>query len=301
MAGRCRSVNSVRRINSPADGIDGTGGTVAPIATGGTGATGRTATLPLSLLFFAFLCITTLQTSCSSDKDKPAKTDDPTYTLIFIDKTRSVNVNKDFVARKYQQAITDIIEQNIHQKGDKLDVYFIHENTSKARALNVTVRSEMEDVSAASPTDREAAETEFNMMLTREKGQIRQRVFQQLMAQNVGASNQETDIWASLPVIAKANESGATVKVYYLSDMIESVKGNTRRDFQVKPPTDNAQADEWAKADAEQLKRYTIGSPDITMILPFEPNASVKENNPAVTQYWQTLFAELGAGAVEEQ
>ncbi|GAB2549080.1 hypothetical protein [Spirosoma aerophilum] len=242
-----------------------------------------------------------LFSACSSSPDKPTPTDEPVYTLIFIDKTRSVNVNKAFVNQKYQQAINDIIEQNIRHKGDKLDVYFIHENTSKARAMNVTVRSEMEDVSAASQTDREAAETEFNLLLTREKAQIRQRVLQQLIAQNSSQSNQETDIWASLQVIAKANESGAVVKVYYLSDMIESVKGASRRDFQVKPPKDNAQADDWAKADAEQLKRYTIGSPDITMILPFEPNASVRENNPAVTQYWQTLFSELGAGAVEEQ
>ncbi|MBD2754766.1 hypothetical protein [Spirosoma validum] len=243
-----------------------------------------------------------LLAACSGSSDKSKQTtDDPVYTLIFIDKTRSVNVNKAFVAQKYQQAITDIIEQNIRQKGDKLDVYFIHENTSKARALNVTVRTEMEDVSAASPTDREAAETEFNLTLTREKAQIRQRVLQQLVAQNAGSSNQETDIWASLPVIQRANESGVTVKVYYLSDMIESVKGTARRDFQVKSPKDNTQADEWAKADAKQLKRYVIGSPDITMILPFEPNASVKENNPAVTQYWQTLFSELGAGNVAEE
>ena len=258
---------------------------------------------------WCFLCAALCQLflSCSSDGDKAkTTTDEPTYTLIFIDKTRSVDVNNTFVARKYQQAITDIIEQNVRQKGDKLDVYFIHQNTSKARALNVTVRSEMDDVSAASPTDREAAETEFGLLVSREKAQIRQRVLQQLVAQNSGKSNQETDIWASLPVIAKANESGATVKVYYLSDMVESVKGRSgdpakRRDFQTKPPKDNAQADEWAKADSEQLKRYTIGSPDITMILPFEPNASVKENNPAVTQYWQTLFSELGAGNVAEE
>lgn len=250
-----------------------------------------------ALGFFLFCLL-----ACSSDNDKTkTASDEPTYTLIFIDKTRSVDVNKSFVAQKYQQALADLIEQNIRQKGDKLDVYFIHENTSKARALNLTVRSEMEDVSAASPTDREAAETEFNLLLSREKMQIRQRVLQQLIAQNAGKSNQETDIWASLPVIAKANESGARVKVYYLSDMIESVKGNGRRDFQVKPPKDNAQADEWAKADAEHLKRYTIGSPEITMILPFEPNASVKENNPAVTQYWQTLFSGMGAGNVAEE
>ena len=218
---------------------------------------------------FYFFLLLVFSGACSSEKGTPAQTDEPTYTLIFIDKTRSVNVDKSFVAQKYQRALTDIIEQNIRQKGDKLEVYFIHENTSKARALNLTVRAEMEDMSSASPTDREAAETEFNLSLTREKAQIRQRVLQQLMTQNTGASNQETDIWASLPVIQKANESGATVKVYYLSDMIESVKGSARRDFQVKPPKDNAQAEEWAKTDAEQLKRYTLGTPDITMILPF--------------------------------
>jgi hypothetical protein len=249
--------------------------------------------IPLSLLLFI--------TACSSNKDKPTQTNDPAFTVIFLDKTRSVNVNKAFVARKYQQAINEIIEQNIHQKGDRLEVYFIHENTAKARALNLTVRSEMEDVAAASPTDREAAETEFTLLLNREKAQIRQRVLQELAEQNTGSSNQATDIWASLPVLAKANESGAMVKAYYLSDMVESVKGSGRRDFQKTPPKDNNQADDWAKADAKQLKRYEIGSPDITMILPFEPNASVKQNNPAVTQYWQTLFNELGAASVEEQ
>ncbi|MDB5243290.1 MAG: hypothetical protein JWP57_3915 [Spirosoma sp.] len=246
-------------------------------------------------------CLLFLVFACSTNKDKPAKTNEPTYTLIFLDKTRSVNVDKAFVRQKYQQALTSIIDENIRQKGDQLAVYFIHENTAKARALNLTVRTEMEDVSAASSTDREAAETEFSLSLNREKAQIRQRVLQQLVAQNVGSSNQETDIWASLPVIEKANETGATVKVYYLSDMVESVKGTERRDFQVRPPKNNAQAEEWAKTDAKQLKRYTLGSPDIKMILPFEPNASVKQNNPAVTQYWQTLFSELGVGTVEEE
>lgn len=249
--------------------------------------------LPLLLLLFL--------TACSSNKEKSPRTDEPTFTVIFLDKTRSVNVNKAFVARKYQQAINEIIEQTIHQKGDRLEVYFIHENTAKARALSLTVRSEMEDVAAASPTDREAAETEFTLLLNREKAQIRQRVLQELAEQNTGSSNQATDIWASLPVLAKANQSGATVKAYYLSDMIESVNGKDRRDFQKLPPKDNGQAEDWAKTDAKQLKRYEIGSPDITMILPFEPNASVKQNNPAVTQYWQTLFNELGAASVEEQ
>ncbi|RRA98843.1 hypothetical protein [Larkinella rosea] len=253
-----------------------------------------------------FSCVLLLTlAACSSDSGKEgdpktAKTE-PIYTLIFLDKSVSVNANKAFVAQKYQGAVNEIIEQNVKNKGDKLDVYFIHENTSKARALSVTTRSEMEDISSANATDREAAQTSFDLSLGREKTAIRQRVLQQLAAPNPSSSSKETDIWASLPVIAKANETGATVKVYYLSDMVESVYRAGRRDFHKTPPKDNAQAEEWAKADAGQLKQYTIGSPDISMILPFAPNASVKENNPAVTQYWQTLFQELGAGNVEEQ
>lgn len=251
------------------------------------------------------LVIIAMACSGAGNEERTAK-NEPIHTLIFIDKTRSVNVDKAFVGQKYQQAVTDIIEKNVRQKGDRLDVYFIHQNTSKGRALNVTVRAEMDDVGSASLTDREAAETEFNLLLSREKAQIRQRVLLQLAAQNTGASSQETDIWASLPIIARANESGATVNVYYLSDMVESVKsrGNDpvqRRDFQIKPPRNNAQADEWAKTDAKHLKKYTIGSPEIKMILPFEPNAPVRENNPAVTQYWQALFATLGAGSVTEE
>ena len=253
-----------------------------------------------------FSCVLLLAiAACSSDNrkeiDQNSQPSGPLYTLVFLDKSVSVNASQSFVSQKYQSALNDIIEQNIRNKGDKLDVYFIHENTSKARALSVTTRSEMEDISSASATDREAAQTSFDLSLGREKATIRQRVLQQLSAPNTSSSNRETDIWASLPVIAKASESGATIKVYYLSDMVESVYRSGRRNFHKTPPKDNAQADEWAKADAEQLKRYTIGSPDISMILPFAPNASVKENNPAVTQYWQTLFEELGAGSIEEQ
>ncbi|MFD1142758.1 hypothetical protein ACFQ4C_16650 [Larkinella insperata] len=258
----------------------------------------------MKTIFLNFLFLLTLA-GCSSDSgketDASAPKAGPVYTLIFLDKSVSVNPNQAFVAQKYQGAINEIVEQNIKNKGDKLDVYFIHENTSKARALSVTARSEMEDVSSANATDREAAQTSFDVSLSREKAAIRQRVLQQLAAPNSSSSRRETDIWASLPVIAKANESGAAVKVYYLSDMVESVYSAGRRDFHKTPPKDNAQADTWAKADAEQLKRYAIGSPDIEMVLPFAPDASVKVNNPAVTQYWTTLFQELGAGNVEEQ
>lgn len=227
--------------------------------------------------------------------------DAPVYTLVFIDKTRSVNVNQAYVNDKYRQALTDIVEQHMRNKGDKLEVYFIHENTSKARALSLTVRSEKDDLEGANATDREAIETAFQLALQKEKGIYLRQVLGKLNQQNTGASNQFTDIWASLPVIAKAGESGAEVKVYYFSDMVESVKGSDRRDFHISPPKDDTQADAEAKEDAKKLEKYVIGSPQVTIISPFEPTASVKENNPHVAHYWQTLFQELAGVSIEEQ
>ncbi len=235
-----------------------------------------------------------------STEQTTAAPDAPIHALVFLDKTQSVNINQDFVQAKYRQALNDIIESTMTNKGDKLEVYFIHENTSKAKALSLTVHSEKEDLENANATDREAMETTFQMALQREKGIFLRQALTKLNQQNTGASNQATDIWASLPIIAKAAEEGAQVRVYYFSDMIESVKGTDRRDFHHLPPTDDAQADTWAKADAKKMEQYALGTPEVTVVSPFEPTASIKENNPHVTRYWQVLFEELGGVSLEE-
>ena len=250
--------------------------------------------------YFLLLTSSCFLFSCFSEEKKAVIKEGPIYTLVFMDKTQSVNVNKAFVTQKYQQIISDLVEQNVHQKGDKLEVYFIHENTQKARALSLTCRTEVEDISHMNATDREAAQTTADLTLQRERMIFLRQLMAKLGIQNVGSSQRQTDIWASLPVINKAAETGATVKVYYLSDMIESMKGSNRRDFHSNPPQDNTQADAWAKADAKQMQQYALNAAEIKIALPFEPTSSTKENNPTVTQYWNTLLQELGAGTVEE-
>jgi len=252
------------------------------------------------LSYFIVFATSAFFLACSTENEKKPVTEGPIYTLVFMDKTQSVNVNKAFVTQKYQQILTDLVEQNIHQKGDKMEVYFIHENTQKARALSLTCRTEVDDVSHMNATDREAAETTADLGIQRERMIFLKQLLAKLNVQNVGASQRQTDIWASLPVITKAAETGAEVRVYYLSDMIESMKGTNRRDFHSNPPKDNAQADEWAKADAKQMQQYALSASSIKIALPFEPTSSTKENNPTVTQYWTTLLQELGAGSVEE-
>ncbi|PWJ56569.1 hypothetical protein CLV98_11163 [Dyadobacter jejuensis] len=254
----------------------------------------QTSKLALLLLLLAW--------SCTSNKDQaPTTPDAPSYTLVFLDKTQSVNVNKAYVAEKYEQALTDILEGNMKNKGDKLEVYFIHENTAKAKALSLTVRSEKDDDYGASPTDKEAIETAYGLSLQKEKRVYLRQLLLKLNQQNTGASNQSTDILASIPIIAKANESGAELKVYYFSDMVESMHGPGRHDFHKSPPVSDEQAATEAKADAKRLEEYFIGTPQVTVISPFEPTASSREHSPHLSYYWQTLFQELGGVSVEEQ
>lgn len=222
------------------------------------------------------------------------------HTLIFIDKTLSVQSNTKYVEQKYKKELTEIVNNNLSNTGDKLEIYFVHENTSRARALSLEIRSEKDDTYGASATDREMIENAFQLMLQKEKTVFMRQALHKLEQSNTGNSSQHTDLWASLPVIENASRESARVKVYYFSDMVESTKGEGRRDFHVRPPSSQQQAAEWAEEDLKKLRQYSIGNPEITIISPFEPLASSRENNPNVAYYWQTIFQELAGVNVSE-
>ena len=248
------------------------------------------------------LCILLFLAACSSKKERLVAADEPSYTVFFIDKSLSNQpggANSEAHAT-YERTIREVISQTVHQKGDRVSVYFIHDNTAKARALSLTARTPLPDLERASPTDRDAAQTDYELQLTREQASLQRQVLAKLDQPNPGLSNQHTDLWGSLDVLAHANESGRTVRAYYLSDMVESMTGPGRRDFHKAPPATTAQADKWAKTDAKLLgEQYAIGSPAIRLVLPFSATASAKENKPTITRYWHTLFEALGAEVSE--
>lgn len=245
--------------------------------------------ISLLLIFTAFL-------SCSEKKEVVTDAGPNTSSLIFIDKSVSVNVNKSFVNQKYTKVINDLIEQNINKKGDKVVVYFIHENTAQAKVCELVSRSEKESEESANATDSEAIKTSFDLSLQRERNIFKKQVMNQLESQNTSASKNSTDILGSLPVINKEVAKGYVTKAYFLSDMVESMKGKNKRDFHTNPPEDDASAVGWAREDAVSLKPKlrSISSAEIFIVKPFEPTASSRLNNPAVSTYWERLFRELG-------
>jgi hypothetical protein len=246
---------------------------------------------------YLFLIPSAFILSCSSSGDKYQEVEEPkTCSMIFIDKSVSVNVSKKFINEKYTKIINQLVDDNVRQKGDKVEVYFIHENTAKGKATDLTSRTEKGETQGASSTDSEAIATEYNMSLEKERSVFKKVIFAQLAAQNTSSSKNNTDIWAALPLIDKAASKGFTVKVYFLSDMVESMKAENRRDFHTNPPVDDAAAVGWAREDALGMKSSlsNLSMAQIFIAKPFEPTASRKKNNPAVSAYWQRLFLELG-------
>jgi hypothetical protein len=229
--------------------------------------------------------------------------DPPTCTMIFMDKSVSVNVNKKFVIEKYTKVINDLVEQNVNKKGDKVDVFFIHENTGQGKALEITSQTEMGDHSSTNATDSEAIKTEYDLSIQKERAIFKQQILKQLTAQNTSTSKNNTDIWATLPIIDKKVAQGFKVKVYYLSDMVESMRAPNRRDFHINPPDDDAAAVGWAREDVLKFKNdlINIRNAQIFIVKPFEPTATTRQNSPSVAIYWQRLFMELGvSGEVVE-
>ncbi len=250
--------------------------------------------------YFVSLLFTSLLFSCgtAADSTDSKVTEEKSFTLVFFDKTQSVNVSNEFVKNKYLSALKAMIDKNINAVGDKLDVYYIHENTSKAKCLSLVCRTEKEDMEGLSATDQEAAGTNYEMSIKKERKMMLDLVLQKMMEKNTGSSNLETNITASIPLIASALSNTKNVDVFYFSDMIESVKAG--RDFHKNAPISDDQAKEWATEDASKNAQITLNNAKINVILPFQPTSSSKENNPAVTEYWREYFYKLGVSGVEE-
>ncbi len=244
----------------------------------------------MSMLFF----------SCSDKAKEASKVPVQSSTLVFIDKTQSIDLSNQYVATKYQNELNSLVSQNINNEGDRLEMYYIHENTAKGRCLSMTCRSTLGDIEGKNATDIQAQKLTFELSINREKAIFQKQAINKLMQQNGSASNNFTDVLSSLIVIAKAAETSQNLKVYYFSDMIESMKGTGKRDFQLNPPKDATEAADWAKKDLENYKNLVLGSPEITIISPFDPMASSKVNNPNVSTYWKTIFEGLGVLMVNE-
>lgn len=236
--------------------------------------------------------------ACGDQSEQTQEAPKPSiHSMIFMDKTSSVDLSDQYVANKYTTLLGDIVNKNINKSGDRIDVYFIHENTAQARSLSLVSRTEMEDTQGMNATDLEAAKSSFDLGIQRERQIFLKQLQNVLMQTNTNSSNNETNISAAIPILSKNNVAGELLKAYFLSDMVESTTSG--RDFHKNPPKTIEEASTWANEDLKKWNGNNLSGAEAYIILPFAPTSSSKENNPNTKAYWENVFTELGANFEE--
>lgn len=196
-----------------------------------------------------------------------------------------------------------MVQQNVQQNGDRVEVYYVHENTAQAKVFSAQCKLQTPDTVGLNKTDLAAIKSNYAFALKKEKMKLINRSLKALEEDNTHETNKQTDLWASLGIIDKRKaklKDNTLLKVYYFSDMVESMKGTGRRDFHQRPPFSRAQAEQWAQEDAQRFKDAEIEELEVYYILPYSPLSATNKNNPFVITYWEKLFNILGIEELAE-
>jgi hypothetical protein len=243
------------------------------------------------------LCGAVLSTGCGSS-DAPAPSPPTTHTLVFVD--HSISTGDHPNARGlFADSLARIVDQNMRTAGDRLSLFFVHEKTlSKAHHLDLT--NDVAPVADAQFEDEQALARARHKQRTEQfVDSTTQRLQTALRSPPISSSFADwTDLWGTLGVASTTLAPSADRHVlYYFSDMFESMPGPQRRNFDRSPPQSRAQAERWARTDADALDSLMVLRPDrlhrarVRVLL---GTLATKAHAQAVKFYWRTLFREVG-------
>lgn len=251
-------------------------------------------------------CAALLLAGCGGDPPPEHITVDTTaaheQTLVFVDASASVNASGRTL-QLFEDSLRWLAEARMDEPGDRLSVFPVHEETTSKvgrwkTKTDVTVPEWKEF-----KQDRRTARIQYHGRIGRFVDTTASRAIRHLHRLRTGSRfKQWTDLWGTLQVISEeADTSAASVRVYYLSDMFESMPGAGRRDFDEAPPTTKAEAETWAERDAKQIadlikvRPTTLANVDVR-VLP--GGLATKERADAVKYYWERLFREMGVSGI---
>lgn len=250
--------------------------------------------LYLFIPIFGFLlsCQSTESTQSNEKKAGPQK------TMLFLDKSASLQSDQEYVSQKYQDQIRLLLQKGIQQAGDEIEVFYLHENTLKGKSLHLVAKTPTMDTENMNPTDVESAELDYSLQIGKERLAFEKKILTLVNEENHSLSNQMTDISASLALLNERNTGTHALTAFFFSDMLESTRNG--RNFHVKKPASQEESKRWAAEDAEKYKDINLQNVSLVMVLPFNPLSSSQSNDPLITLYWKTLFENLGALSIEE-
>lgn len=251
----------------------------------------------------AVLFLLSTLTGCG-DKGTPAKSN--THLIVFIDKTLSVDFASS-VEDKVAAQFLELLKGKIGTQGDRVSGYYIHRNTSASAQFL------LEAFAAPSPDTKNKGGVTAKRLQKAYEGkqqQFREQCLDGIktgLAQvNTERTSTYTDLWAALELMSRffADAQADDEKIaVFISDMVESMKGDGRRDFHRHKIPSKAAAEQMAREDAAWIKANLSVQPAYlagTTVKIWLPHGSMSQNDFSMLRYyWEALLEEVGVGKVE--
>lgn len=253
------------------------------------------------ILLFLLLA---LSLAACEDDDQP--TESNTHLIVFIDKTLSV----DFTSATEDQVVAQLsglLEGNIGRQGDRVSGYYIHRNTGASSHFL------LEEFATPLPDVKNKGGVTAKRML-REYEEAQQGFRQQCLGSiktglaqvNTERTSAYTDLWAALELMSRffATAQPSDEKIaFFISDMVESMRGPGRRDFHRHKIPSKEAAEQMAREDAAWIQSQLNVQPAhlvgtiVKIQLPHDP---MSQNDFSMLRYyWEALLGEMGVGEVE--
>ena len=111
-----------------------------------------------------------------------------------------------------------------------------------------------------------------------------------------------TDLWTSIELMSRFfKDAGPQDQklVFLLTDLVEDMPGDSRRQFSQNPPEDAAEARSWASLDVQWVRKHLhVDSASLAGTQVILPALELPGQQP-LQAYWQQLFEGLGIGMLE--
>ena len=230
------------------------------------------------------------------------------HILVFLDKTLSLKQDNTSL-EGYKESLKRFVYRNYYQNGDRVHGYFIHSDAlGTTPFLEETFQVAKPDLEKGGYQTQEDNKMKYEMKLAEAKGLAIQSISKGFQLENTSETNRETDLWASFELMTRFFADAGlqdTCYAFFISDMVQSVKGEGQHDFhryqiKTKEEAENLamEAAKWIRENRE-VDPQVLSRVEVRMWIP--PNPTGKNDFGMLRYYWNKLFAELGVREVREE
>ncbi len=260
----------------------------------------------ISLVALLVAPIFLILTACDGDEGEGGKdlknslSDRNTHTLIFIDKSASVQVDEE-TAHQQESALLKLLHEAVQGKGDRLDGYHIHSNTGDQPFKKHVCQAFLPDTASMDHISKLQAKQTFQGALSNERQTLKKELTEVWKSSSEGRSvAQSTNIWPILEVMTRFfpdSSSGDKCQVVIFSDMIHADgKGTDLRKLKNREDAETA-ARNHAQQLRQSLKIDEQRLHNVAVHIGFPSGAMEASRNQLMKYYWEALFNEFGMGS----